>query len=69
MFKQFGWVEQDGIYDHREYCVRYHIIDGTVKFVMSKMWLESPPSDLKLEYRAIWGTYPDVPPKPPKKGN
>ena len=69
-FKMFAWVP-DGIYDHREYLVRYVIKDGCVKgqTILSKMWVDSgPPDDVQLELKQPWGTFPDVPPKPPKKG-
>jgi hypothetical protein len=66
-FKQFGWVP-DGIYDYSEYLVRYVIIDGNSKTVISKMWVDQGgPADVDDSLKVSWGSFPDFPPKPPKK--
>jgi hypothetical protein len=67
-FKMFPWVTEDGMYDHRFFGVRYEIVNGNPKRVISSMWLEQGgPEGLEPHYLVEWGTYPDVPPKPPKK--
>ena len=67
-FKQFGWVP-DGTYDYSAFLVRYKLIDGNAKTVVSKMWIDSGSHDtLPPDMRLPWGTYPDFPPKPEKKG-
>lgn len=67
-FKVFPWVTEDGLYDHRFFLVRYEILNGNPRKVISKMWLEQGgPEGLEPQYTVEWGTYPDVPPKPPKK--
>jgi hypothetical protein len=66
-FKQFGWVE-DGIYDYQHFLVRYNVVDGNATIVLSKMWVDSGvPEELDAKYKLPWGSYPDMPPKPPKK--
>ena len=66
-FQQFPWVP-DGTYDYKDYCVRYVIVNGNATTVLSKMWVESgPPKELPLELHQPWGSFPDFPPKPPKK--
>lgn len=66
-FKQFGWVP-DGTYDYQEYFVRYIIVNGNATTVISKMWVDSgPPDELSSELKQPWGSFPDFPPKPPKK--
>jgi hypothetical protein len=67
--KQFPWVP-NGIYDHRDFNVRYAIKDGCNKSerAISKMWVDQGgPDDVSLDLKQPWGTYPDMPPKPPKK--
>lgn len=67
-FQMFKWVDHDGIYDHKEFLVRYHIVHGNPHVVISKMWLDAGgPADVSQEYLLPWGSYPDLPPKPPKK--
>ena len=67
MFKQFGWVP-DGTYDYQEYLCRYTIVDGNATVVISKMWVDiGGPNDVSLELKQPWGSFPDFPPKPPKK--
>ena len=66
-FKQFAWVP-DGTYDYNEFFVRYDIVDGNAKTVISKEWVDKGGHDtLPKKLRAPWGTFPDFPPKPPKK--
>ena len=66
-FKQFAWVP-DGTYDYHEYLVRYVIRDGNATTVMSKMWVDGGPmDDIAEELQQPWGSFPDFPPKPPKK--
>ena len=66
-FKQFAWVP-DGTYDYNEYLLRYVIVDGNPKTVISKDWVDKGGHDtLPKELRQPWGSFPDFPPKPPKK--
>ena len=68
-FKQFAWAP-DGIYDHIENQVRYVVKDGCVKgqTILSRNWVDiGPPDHVQSELKQPWGTFPDVPPKPPKK--
>jgi len=66
-FKQFAWVP-DGTYDYTEYLLRYVIVDGNPKTVISKQWIdEGGPELIAPELRQPWNTFPDFPPKPPKK--
>lgn len=65
-FRMFGWVS-DGTYDKQDYLVRYHVIDGMPKTVISKGWIDNGgPADVDPAMRLPWGSYPDMPPKPPK---
>lgn len=67
-FKMFPWVP-DGIYDYSIHLTRYCVEDGGPKTVVSKMWIDSGSHDtLPPDMRKPWGTYPDFPPKPEKKG-
>ena len=64
--QQYPWVP-DGIYDHREYFVRYNVIGGNVKTVISKMWLDKGgPENCTEDELKPWATYPDFPSKPKK---
>jgi hypothetical protein len=66
-FQQFKWVP-DGTYDYTDYLVRYVIKDGNPTVVISKMWVDKgAPDDVSLELKQPWGSFPDFPPKPPKK--
>lgn len=68
-FKQFAWVP-DGIYDHVENQTRYVVKDGCVKGqkIISRSWVDQGgPDDVSSELKQPWGTFPNVPPKPPKK--
>ena len=67
-FKQFGWVP-DGTYDYNEYLCRYIIVSGNATKVISKMWVDmGGPVDVSSELKQPWGSFPDFPPKPAKKG-
>jgi len=66
-FKQFEWVP-DGTYDYSEFLVRYVIVDNNPKTLISKEWVDKGGHDtLPRELQQPWGTFPDFPPKPPKK--
>lgn len=68
-FKQFAWAP-DGIYDHQENQTRYLVKNGCTKGqkVISRAWVDQGgPDDVSSELKQPWGTYPDMPPKPPKK--
>lgn len=64
----FAWAEP-GVYDHREYYVRYVLGEnGMPTITISKMWLDrGGPEDVDASLKLPWGTYPDMPPKPVKK--
>jgi hypothetical protein len=67
-FKQFSWVP-DGTYDYENNLVRYVIVEGNAKTSITKMWIDQGgPPTLPKELRQSWGTFPNFPPKPPKKG-
>lgn len=67
-FKQFAWVP-DGIYDYNKFLVRYVLKDGNPVIVISKMWVDKGgPDDVSLQLKQPWGSFPDFPPKPEKKG-
>ena len=67
-FKQFKWVP-DGTYDYNNFLVRYVIVDGNATTCISKMWVDQGgPNDVSLELKQPWGSFPDFPPKPEKKG-
>lgn len=59
----------DGAYDEEETKSRRFIHGGFCYLVASKMWVEDEVGNKKLPewMQAPWGTYPDLPPKPPKK--
>lgn len=64
----FKWVPP-GTYDYVAHNTRYLIDDrGMPIRVITKLWLDKGgPEDVGPELRLPWGTYPDFPPKPPKK--
>jgi len=68
VFKQFPWV-QSGTYDHRKHSIRYEIVDGYVKTMASKMWLDlGGPSGTSEQFRTTaWGDFPDMPANPDKR--
>ena len=66
-FKQFGWVP-DGIYDYEDFLVRYVLVDGNPKTVISKMWIDDGgPDGVEAHLKQPWGAFPTFPPKPAKK--
>lgn len=66
-WRMFPWVP-DGTYDFSTYNVRYVVRDGMPKIVISRMWVDQGgPSDVESELKQPWGSFPDFPPKPPKK--
>lgn len=65
-FQQFSWVP-DGVYDSSYYLVRYDILGGNARRVITKMWLdEGGPSNLTGDIIKPWGSFPDLPAKPGK---
>jgi hypothetical protein len=65
--KLFHWVP-DGVFDKRDFLVRYQITDGMPVTVISKMWLDQGgPADVVDSLRQPWGTFPDMPPRPAKR--
>ena len=63
------WVTEDGAYDYSEHQIRLFIHKGFAYRMASRMWVEDEVQNLRLDpwMRAPWGTYPELPPKPPKK--
>jgi len=60
----FKWVP-DGVYDSESLSTRYVISEGKPRTVISKQWVEQGgPDHLDSSLRVVWGTYPDMPPKP-----
>ena len=59
---------EDGAYDDLKSKTRYFIYGGFHYYVISKMWIEDEVGNKRLDpwEQAPWGTYPDIPPKPPK---
>lgn len=65
-FRLFPWVP-DGIWDYQDFLVRYQIVEGKVKHVIAKSWVDKGgPPMVSSELKQPWGTYPTFPPKPPK---
>lgn len=64
-----AWVKEDGAYDDEYYLTRNFIWNGFCYLTASKMWVEDSVANLRLPewMRAPWGSYPSMPPKPPKK--
>ena len=66
-FKQFAWVP-NGTYDYTEHLCRYVVVDGNKSICISKMWIDQGgPQNVDQTLKQPWGSYPDFPPKPPKK--
>lgn len=64
--KTHPWAP-DGIYDDRKLQTRYWVKDGRAQEVASILWIESfKVTQLSPAMQAAWGTYPDMPPRPPK---
>lgn len=59
----------DGAYDDTDTKTRRFIYGGFCYLLASKMWVDDEVGNKKLPewMQAKWGTYPDLPPKPPKK--
>lgn len=66
-FKMFAWVP-DGTYDYEEFMCRYVVLNGNPQIVISKMWVDTGgPNDVDDSLKVAWGSFPNFPPKPPKK--
>lgn len=63
----FPWVKEDGVFDYEDHHCRYFIWNGFGYYVISKVWLDSGGEGLKDWQKVPWGSYPPLPPKPPKK--
>lgn len=63
------WVTEDGVYDDEYYLTRNFIWNGFCYYTASKMWVDDQEANKRLHewMRAPWGSYPSMPPKPPKK--
>lgn len=59
----------DGAYDYLEHCTRMFFYNGFCYLVASKMWVDDDVHNKRLPewMQKPWGTYPTLPPKPPKK--
>jgi hypothetical protein len=59
----------DGAYDDLETRCRKFIARGFCYLVATSDWVNDPVANLRLPewMREPWLTYPDLPPKPPKK--
>ena len=53
----------EGVYDHRNFEVRYSYANGYPRHVVTKIWLDSgDTTDLSHDWLAMpWETYPDMP--------
>lgn len=57
----------DGIYDHAINLVRYEVVGGKPRKVISKMWLDKGgPDNVSDQLKKPWGSYPNIPAKPAK---
>ena len=67
--KTHPWVTEDGAYDYTDHCTRMFIYNGFSYLVASKMWVDDEVGNKRLPewMQKPWGTYPNLPPKPPKK--
>ena len=71
----YSWVDVNGIYDVTHtfldlpYLMREFIYDGKIRYHAMKAWVDDPTQvdRLPVLMRAPWGTYPALPPKPPKE--
>lgn len=65
-FKMFSWVP-DGTYDYDNFLTRYVLVNGNPTIVINKDWLDhGGPKEVSVELKKPWGTFPNIPPKPPK---
>lgn len=67
--KTHPWVTEDGPYDYQDHLTRLFIHQGFAYLVASKSWVEDQVANKRLPewMQAPWGTYPNLPAKPPKK--
>ena len=66
-FKMFKWVP-DGTYDYSDFLTRYVIVSGNPTVVINRAWVNSGgPEGVSAELKQVWGSFPDMPPKPLKK--
>jgi hypothetical protein len=67
--KSHPWVVVDGPYDFEDHQTRMFIYNGFSYIVAAKMWVEDKEGCKRLpEWMQVpWGSYPNLPPKPPKK--
>lgn len=67
--KTHPWVLEDGPYDYNDHLTRLFIWNGFAYLVASKLWVDDEVANKRLPpwMQAPWGTYPNLPAKPPKK--
>ena len=72
----YGWMtETSGCFDcvhefmGNKFCMREFINKGRIVLLANREWVEDPVQNLRLPewMREPWGTYPNLPPKPPKE--
>ena len=71
----YRWVSESGVYDvcheflGNVYRIREFVYKGRICYIANKEWVEDLIQSQRLPdwMRAPWGTYPDLPPKPPKE--
>lgn len=63
-----AWVP-DGAYDYGAHCLRMFIWNGFCYLSAAKMWVDDQEKNKRLpEWMQVpWGSYPELPAKPPKK--
>lgn len=68
-YKSHPWVIENGAYDYDDHHTRLFIYNGFSYMVASKTWVDDQVANkrLPLWMQKPWGTYPNLPPKPPKK--
>lgn len=65
----YGWMtETSGCFDCG-HGIREFINKGRIVLIANREWVEDPVQNLRLPewMREPWGTYPNLPPKPPKE--
>jgi len=66
--KNYPWVIEDGVYDYEDHQVRLFIHNSFSYYIVSKMWVNNDERGELPDWLSVeWGTYPNLPPKPPKK--
>lgn len=60
-------VPLTGVFEDNKVLIREMYIDGICYELASKMWVDSPGESKPAIAVAPWGSYPEIPPKPPKK--